>query len=583
MDAQHINALPQLFGNLTVQDLLTALKDSQVQNQALRNEIRALRTAPAPIDAVSGPPLAAPVSSPAPTGNVDPVLDEASGQASILGTKESKDKFQVAARRLIVTGHVWWEKKNIFGIGQALAQRELDAALALYLQGTAAAENMEKVVKMRLVLHLYITLAPQYHVFVGGTIPGSYHKLEKIMRDAATDIRPIILTRIKANAVDICEGLVPHDRFGGDFDRFADPLCRKLVGYQADKEGIARLCPCLYVPGKRVGGDTLFRSPAIVKILICVLWGGSALRTKKFQTKTTYGGLWEVKEVTPAAIAFAAITLRFLLSGDPSFTSERGAKSKINYFSDFEFYVSVIEKKLAKASRSMLATLQLYNDEVFPTFRHAKSAAPNLHANLEENSEEEEILRGLDEVEAEVYSDDADFTAFADAVDLQVNTQAPIAIEDVVEVAPVPLAAPHVAATTGKGGRKRSNPSKETPARRSARGQGLEARSNTDQPPPAEETRRRGRGRKQNDSDAPATTLPTRSTRLGARSGTKRGARAVAIAEVIEDKNDDEASENDDADDDGNGNGDGQGNSAEGDDNDDEEEEEEEEDLEYAH
>ncbi|PBK85112.1 hypothetical protein ARMGADRAFT_1036608 [Armillaria gallica] len=92
-----------------------------------------------------------------------------------------------------------------------------------------------------------------------------------------------------------------------------------------------------------------------------------------------------------------------------------------------------------------------------------KSAALNLHANLEENEEEEGILRGLDEVEAEIYSDNADFTAFADAVDLQINTQAPIAIENVVEVAPVPLATPHVAATTRKGGRKRSNPGKETP------------------------------------------------------------------------------------------------------------------------
>lgn len=82
---------------------------------------------------------------------------------------------------MIITGHVWWEKKNIFGIGQASAQWELDAALALYLQGSAAVANMEKIVKMRLVLQLYISLAPQYHVFMGGTIPGSYHKLEKIV------------------------------------------------------------------------------------------------------------------------------------------------------------------------------------------------------------------------------------------------------------------------------------------------------------------------------------------------------------------------------------------------------------------
>ncbi|PBK59666.1 hypothetical protein ARMSODRAFT_1027212 [Armillaria solidipes] len=531
MDTQPVNALSQLLGNMSVQDLVMALKDTQIQNQALKNEIRALRTAPIPIEAVSGPPSAAPVSSPVPTESTDSILNEASGQASILETKESKDKFKIAARRMIITSHVWWEKKNIFGTGQASAQRELDAALALYLQGSATVANVEKIVKMRLVLQLYISLAPQYHVFVGGTIPGSYHKLEKIMKDAAKDIRPTIINWIKSYAAKICEGIVPYDRFQPDFDQYTDLLCRQLVGYEAGKEGVAHL------------------SPATLKILICVLWGGSALRTKKFQTKTTYGGLWEVKEVTPAAIAFAAIALRFLLSGNPSFSSERGANSKINYFSDFEFYVSIIEKKLAKGSKSMLATQKLYNDEVFPNFRHAKSAALNLQANLEENSEEEEILRGLDEVEAEVYSDEVDFTAFADAIDLQVDTQtapASIVTEDIVEAAPVPLAMPRVTATKGKGGRKKANTS-------------------TKQYRPTTACR------------GDATPWLRTSTKSGARSGTKGGARAVTIPEVIEGKNDDEeASENDNDDGNGNGNGNSEGNSGE-------DEEEEEEDYEYAH
>lgn len=230
----------------------------------------------------------------------------------------------------------------------------------------------------------------------------------------------------------------------------------------------------------------------------------------------------------------------------------------------------------------MLATQKLYNNKVFPNFRHAKSATPNLQANLEENSEEEEILRGLDEVEAEVYSDEVDFTAFADAVDLQVDTQtvpASIVTEDIVEATPVPLATPCVTAMKGKGGRKKANTSKEAPAHRSACGQGLKAPSNIDQPPLAEGMRRHGREHKQTDSDTPATTLPTRSTKSGARSGTKGGAQAVTIPEVIEDENDnEEASKNDNDNGNGNGNGNGEGKSGE-----DEEEEEEEEDYEYTH
>ncbi|KAK0184536.1 hypothetical protein F5146DRAFT_1006524 [Armillaria mellea] len=537
MDTQPVNALSQILKNMTVQDVLTVLKDTQVQNQALRNKIRALCTAPTPIEAVSGPPSIAPVSSPVPTGSADSMLNEASGQASILKMKESKDSFEVAGRRLIVMGHVWWEKKNIFGIGQASAQQELDAALALYLQGSAMAANVEKVVKMRLVLQLYKALASQYHVFMGGTIPGSYHKLEKIMKDAGKAIRSTLLNQIKANTAKICEGIICY-------------ISDLWVIKQAKREW--HVCPCLYEPGKRVGGNTLFRSPATLKILICVLWGSSVLTTKKFQTKSTYGKLWDVKEVILAAIVFAAITLCFLLSGDPSFTLERGAKSKINYFSDFEFYVSIIEKKLAKGSRSMLSTFQLYNDEVFPTFKHVRSAAPNLQANLEENSEEEEILRGLDEVEAEVYSDNADFTAFTDAIDLQANTltvPASTVIEDIVEATPVPEAAPQVKATKGKGGRKKANTS-----------QGSKVQSQMDQPLLVERERRHP-GRQL------AATLPTRSTRRGARSGTKDRAQAATIKVEIDNE---EASENDD--DDNNSEGFGLGGHVD-------EEEEEEEDL----
>ncbi|KAK0450577.1 uncharacterized protein EV420DRAFT_741101 [Desarmillaria tabescens] len=341
---------------------------------------------------------------------------------------------------------------------------------------------MEKIVKMKLVLELYASLPSHYHVFVGGTIPGSYYKIEKIMKRAATDIRPSLINRIKANAAEICDGVVPLDCFGGDLDRHADPLCRQLVGYEPSKENMARLCPCLYEPGKKVGGDSLFRSPAILKILVCILWGASGLRTSQFQTKTTYAGLWSVTEVTPAAIAFAAITLRFLLSGDPSFTSDRGAKSKINYFSDYEFYVSVIEKKLAEGSKSMSATVQLFNEQVFPTSRHVVSGVPTVKAGLEENPEEEAILRGLDEVEAEIYSDESDFDSKAPIVtahslNLQADSRAvpTLITESVGATASVPLAQPGTTTSNVTGGKKKIDPDPGVPACCNACGRGLAA------------------------------------------------------------------------------------------------------------
>ncbi|KAK0437588.1 uncharacterized protein EV420DRAFT_1487057 [Desarmillaria tabescens] len=118
MDTQAIENLSQLFGNMSVQDLWTALKNAQVQNQTLQNKIRALQMAPAPIDSSSGPTSQ---SSQISAGNMNSVLNNASGQASILKTKESKEIFQMAGRRLVIFGHTWWEKKDVFGIGQSLA------------------------------------------------------------------------------------------------------------------------------------------------------------------------------------------------------------------------------------------------------------------------------------------------------------------------------------------------------------------------------------------------------------------------------------------------------------------------------
>ncbi|KAK0437587.1 uncharacterized protein EV420DRAFT_1753458 [Desarmillaria tabescens] len=365
------------------------------------------------------------------------------------------------------------------------------------------------------------------------------------MSAVARDIHPIFVNRMKTNAAEICKGIVPSDCFVRDFDRYADPLCRWLVGYDLDKDSMAHLCPCLYEPRKRIEGDTLFRTPAAVKgskILICILWRASALSTKKFQTKMTYGGLWNITEVTPAAMTYAAIMLCFLPSGNPIFTTDRGAKSKINYFSNFEFYVSTIEKKLAKGSRSMLATVRFYNEQVFPTSQHVALAVPTVKANLEENSEEEEILRALDDIDAEMDSDESDFDSALPIVTAhnpnhEASAQAvpaPI-VGSVGEIPPVPLVQSRVMASNEKRGRKQASSGVEAPAHRSAHGQGLPVQSDMEVPVPApvEKVTRHGQGLQ---------------------------------VDRVEDE-EEEASESE-----GNGN-----------DDEEEEEEEEEEDLEYAH
>lgn len=42
---------------------------------------------------------------------------------------------------------------------------------------------------------------------------------------------------------------------------------------------------------------------------MCLLWGGTALDDQRIVTKGTNADLWHMTEVTPAAIAFAAIVV----------------------------------------------------------------------------------------------------------------------------------------------------------------------------------------------------------------------------------------------------------------------------------
>ncbi len=93
------------------------------------------------------------------------------------------------------------------------------------------------------------------------------------MKKAATDNRSNLINRLKHVAATIFEDIVPAGHFRQGFDRSADPLCQRLMGYKSDKNEYTRLPPCLFSDGF-TSGATMFRT--LIGVKVC----GQHLRTR---------------------------------------------------------------------------------------------------------------------------------------------------------------------------------------------------------------------------------------------------------------------------------------------------------------
>ncbi|KAK0213709.1 hypothetical protein IW262DRAFT_1301176 [Armillaria fumosa] len=181
------------------------------------------------------------------------------------------------------------------------------------------------------------------------------------------------------------------------FDHHEDLDCQCLLGFKS--AGVYdRHPPCLFA-GDFKSGATIFRTIYGVRILMCLLWGNTAIDDQKIVTKGTYADLWHVNEVNSAAITFAAIVTHYLLMGDTDFTPV-GKKSSINYMADFEYYVEHLEDQLKKGTTLMHATIKFYNDHIFPTNRDRRYQVPTtVPKSL--NEEEESFWHELEALDKE--------------------------------------------------------------------------------------------------------------------------------------------------------------------------------------
>ncbi|KAK0479790.1 hypothetical protein IW261DRAFT_1419845 [Armillaria novae-zelandiae] len=422
--------LSQLFGNMSMQDVLKALKDSQLLTQNLQEENRRLKTTAPPIPTTLLPSgmtssesmsFISQSSDSRDIGTMDVFANNPASKEnpkSLLDSKDSQKELQYGAMKMVMFGHIWWERKHLFGVRRDLAIRELNAATLTNAIDTGVTKPLpERIVQLRLVLLLYEHLPAAYHLLVGRTITGEYHKLEKIMKKAATNNRSNLINQLKHVTATIFEDIVPAGHFRKDFDRSADPLCQRLMGYKPEKDEYTRLPPCLFSNGFTMG-TTMFRTLVgvktrdrvtdIKKILNCLLWGESALDAPNMSTKRMNSNLWHIKEVNTSALAFVGVTpsshvnelsqTRWMLSGDTKFVSP-GNKTGIDYIADFDHYIARIDELVRKGTRSITDTFQFYNDHVFAPSRTLQSVIPT-RVPVSASEEEEAIwksLEGLDE------------------------------------------------------------------------------------------------------------------------------------------------------------------------------------------
>ncbi|KAK0470694.1 hypothetical protein IW261DRAFT_1572966 [Armillaria novae-zelandiae] len=179
MDITHLSTALE---NMNMEDILLALKDIQLKNQTLQEQNCQLLTVPTILlDAARPSPLPQDTSSATSSAN-----DLASTtNKNLFVDKDSQKAVGYCAMKMVVFGHVWWDRKGLFGAGLDLetARHELDATtLTNSLDTSVQRPSKDHVAVLQLILKLYEFLPEVFCPLINATIKGDYLKLYKMMK-----------------------------------------------------------------------------------------------------------------------------------------------------------------------------------------------------------------------------------------------------------------------------------------------------------------------------------------------------------------------------------------------------------------
>ncbi|KAK0479442.1 hypothetical protein EDD18DRAFT_1364118 [Armillaria luteobubalina] len=195
-----------------------------------------------------------------------------------------------------------------------------------------------------LYAEVYAVLKEEHHFF----FKRNYSPVVKKFIRSASDSRSTCVSRIKHEAFyTIFGALLPPSAAVKGFDPFSGPVCQQLLGFDAQKKVYSTLPPIFWPNTVKDNNQYLFRSEILV--LLAIFFGATSIKERKvIKKKPTNAVLWNMEQITPGAIAFAAIIACYVLSGNKHF-DKRGGRSLILYAADFKYYKMTIIQNLNKS------------------------------------------------------------------------------------------------------------------------------------------------------------------------------------------------------------------------------------------
>ncbi|KAI0697351.1 hypothetical protein BC835DRAFT_1305247 [Cytidiella melzeri] len=102
-------------------------------------------------------------------------------------------------------------------------------------------------------------------------------------------------------------------------------------------------CPALFADGHPTDHQWLFRTKRIVVVIQSGILGKGSPRGPKATNTLSKAYQWGIKEVTPGLIAFAAVVLIYLISGDDAFAPKGSTKTvTYDYISFFDCFLKLL-------------------------------------------------------------------------------------------------------------------------------------------------------------------------------------------------------------------------------------------------
>ncbi|KIJ48772.1 hypothetical protein M422DRAFT_161927, partial [Sphaerobolus stellatus SS14] len=149
---------------------------------------------------------------------------------------------------------------------------------------------------------------------------------------------------------------------------------RELIGFKLGEDGVgsySTLAPILF---KDYEGSfdkwKIFRNTILMKAYSALMRGIRSIEDPSEGDVTTHNShqtvesKWGVRRITPGAIAMATVYARFTASEDMTFQPV-GSETKIDYQSDFEYYLKYLHKGLQSKSPSVIDIFTTWNKEFY--------------------------------------------------------------------------------------------------------------------------------------------------------------------------------------------------------------------------